>query len=80
MKTKQSRRNFLKVGAAGTLGAVVLSSYAWETGEAAVVAAPAVDPKTFGIGLQLYTVRDAMEIEIQLLHWPRYPKFGYEIC
>jgi sugar phosphate isomerase/epimerase len=62
MKTKQSRRNFLKVGAAGTVGAVVLSSYACKkAGEAAVAAAPAVDPKTFGIGLQLYTVRDAME-------------------
>ncbi len=52
MSTTQSRRNFLKVSATGALGALVLSQYAFKS-------APA-DPKTFGIGLQLYTIRDAM--------------------
>jgi len=52
MKTSQSRRNFLKMSATGALGAIALSQYAFKS-------AP-VDPKTFGIGLQLYTIRDAM--------------------
>jgi sugar phosphate isomerase/epimerase len=47
MKTKQSRREFLKITAAGTLGAIVLSQYSCK-------------PKKPGIGLQLYTIRDAM--------------------
>ena len=52
MKATQSRRNFLKISATGALGTLVLSQYAFRS-------AP-VDPKTFGIGLQLYTIRDAM--------------------
>jgi len=56
MKKLQSRRNFLKVSATGALGAMVLSEYAFK-------AAP-VDPKTFGIGLQLYTIRDAMAKDV----------------
>jgi sugar phosphate isomerase/epimerase len=62
MKTPHSRRDFLRLSAAGTLGAFALSQYACKK---AVVPAPveaeaAVDPKSFGIGLQLYTIRDAM--------------------
>ncbi|HEY5589966.1 MAG TPA: sugar phosphate isomerase/epimerase [Paludibacter sp.] len=56
MKTTQSRRNFLKVSATGALGTLVLSQYAFKS-------AP-VDPKTFGIGLQLYTIRDAMAKDV----------------
>jgi len=56
MKKLQSRRNFLKVSATGALGAMVLSEYAFK--------AAAVDPKTFGIGLQLYTIRDAMAKDV----------------
>jgi len=40
------------MSATGALGAIALSQYAFKS-------AP-VDPKTFGIGLQLYTIRDAM--------------------
>jgi len=54
MKTKQSRREFLKVTAAGTLGAIVLSQYGCKAG----------DPKKTGIGLQLYTIRDAMAADV----------------
>jgi sugar phosphate isomerase/epimerase len=61
MNTKTSRRKFLSLSAAGTLGAVVLSQYACKPAAAPVPAPAAVDPKTFGVGLQLYTVRDAME-------------------
>lgn len=51
MKTKQSRREFLKLTAAGTLGAIVLSQYSCK-------------PKAPGIGLQLYTIRDAMAADV----------------
>jgi len=56
MNTIKSRRNFLKVSATGALGALVLSEYAFKS-------AP-VDPKKFGIGLQLYTIRDAMAKDV----------------
>ncbi len=50
MSKKQSRREFLRVTAAGTLGAIVLSNYGCKS-------AP-------GIGLQLYTIRDAMATDV----------------
>jgi sugar phosphate isomerase/epimerase len=50
MSKKQSRREFLRVTAAGTLGAIVLSNYGCKS-------AP-------GIGLQLYTIRDAMALDV----------------
>jgi sugar phosphate isomerase/epimerase len=53
MKTKQSRRDFLKISAAGALGAIAVSQYACKA-----------DPKSFGIGLQLYTIRDAMKTDV----------------
>ena len=49
MKTKQSRRDFLRISATGTLGAFALSQYGFKT-----------DQKSTGIGLQLYSIRDAM--------------------
>jgi sugar phosphate isomerase/epimerase len=68
MKTKQSRRDFLRLSAAGALGAIVLSQPGCKTaGKTASVPskspAPA-DPKSFGIGLQLYTIRDAMGTDV----------------
>ncbi len=51
MKTNQSRREFLKLTAAGTLGAIVLSQYSCKS-------------KKPGIGLQLYTIRDAMATDV----------------
>ncbi|MBG0860657.1 MAG: sugar phosphate isomerase/epimerase [Bacteroidales bacterium] len=51
MKTKHSRREFIKVTAAGTLGALVYSQYS------CTKALP-------GIGLQLYTIRDAMATDV----------------
>ena len=69
MKTNLSRRDFLRYSATGALGAVVLSQYSCKSGKkpapaAASVAAP-VDPKSFGIALQLYTIRDAMGSDVQ---------------
>jgi len=68
MKTKQSRRDFLRVSAAGALGAIVLSQPGCKTA-AKTASVPskspaAADPKSFGIGLQLYTIRDAMGTDV----------------
>ena len=62
MKTTQSRRNFLRLSATGAMGAFALSQYAFKA--ASESASSAVDPKTFGIGLQLYTIRDAMAKDV----------------
>lgn len=63
MKKSHSRREFLRVSAAGALGAILISHSSCRNAskKAALAEEPAeVDPKTFGIGLQLYTIRDAM--------------------
>ncbi len=54
MRTLKNRRDFLKVSAAGALGVVVLSPMACTS------PTKGTDKKSFGVGLQLYTVRDAM--------------------
>lgn len=63
MKAKQSRRDFLRLTATGAVGALVLTQYSCKTGAKPAPAA-VVDPKTFGIGLQLYTIRDAMAADV----------------
>jgi len=60
MKTKQSRRDFLRVSATGALGAFLISKSNLKTLETSVSGSSAVDLKKFGIALQLYTIRDAM--------------------
>jgi len=64
MKTNHSRREFLKVSAAGALGAFALSSFSNIPGKNPASVATVVDPKSFGIGLQLYTIRDAMKEDV----------------
>jgi sugar phosphate isomerase/epimerase len=66
MKTKQSRRDFLRVSATGALGAIVLSQYSCKSTEktAPVNAKKSADPKSFGLALQLYTIRDAMNADV----------------
>jgi sugar phosphate isomerase/epimerase len=49
----QNRRDFLKISAAGSVGMMLL-------GAAGCGGGAAVDRKSFGVGLQLYTIRDAM--------------------
>ena len=56
MKAKQSRREFLRISAAGALGAVVLSNYSCRGGGAKA--------ELPGVGLQLYTIRDAMAADV----------------
>ncbi len=63
MKTTQSRRNFLRMSATGALGTLALSQYAFKAASESTSAA--VDPKKFGIGLQLYTIRDAMAKDVK---------------
>lgn len=67
MKKSQSRREFLRVSAAGALGAFALSQYACSAAKPAAKAAASrvvTDPKSFGIALQLYTIRDAMAVDV----------------
>ncbi|MDR2886558.1 MAG: TIM barrel protein [Bacteroidales bacterium] len=68
MKTIRSRRDFLKLSAAGAAGAFVISQTSCKFGgkpTADAAAATAVaDKKSFGAGLQLYTIRDAMGVDV----------------
>ena len=54
MKKSQSRREFLRVSAAGALGALAFSQYACMGSQ----------KKAAGIALQLYTIRDAMATDV----------------
>jgi sugar phosphate isomerase/epimerase len=51
MKASQNRRDFLKISGAGALGMMVLSPYG-------------CSPAEVGIGLQLYSIRDAMTADV----------------
>jgi sugar phosphate isomerase/epimerase len=57
MKISQNRRDFLKISGAGALGIMALGPMACTTGTA-------VDKKSFGVGLQLYSIRDAMDEDV----------------
>ena len=67
MKKSQSRREFLRVSAAGALGAFVLSQSSCRNSSKKGTKAQEpviVDPKSFNLGLQLYTIRDAMATDV----------------
>ncbi len=53
----QKRREFLKISAVGSVGMMLL-------GSTAAHAAVSEDRKKFGVGLQLYTIRDAMTADL----------------
>jgi len=53
----QNRRDFLKISAAGSVGMLLL-------GATGCKSAGAVDRKSFGVGLQLYSIRDAMTADV----------------
>jgi sugar phosphate isomerase/epimerase len=57
MTTSQNRRDFLKISTASALGIMALGPLGCSTGAAG-------DRKSFGVGLQLYTIRDAMEADV----------------
>ena len=62
MKTIKSRREFLRLSATGALGAIVLSQTSCRTKGG--TAAKATDLKSFGLGLQLYSVRDELAVDV----------------
>jgi len=64
MKTKQSRREFLRVSAAGAMGALILSNYGCKTGIKPAGVMTLAEHATRGLGLQLYTIRDAMASDV----------------
>jgi sugar phosphate isomerase/epimerase len=64
MKTKQSRRDFLRVTGTGALGAMVIMKSNWRSLVNPAARSNDVDLKKFGIGLQLYTIREAMEKDV----------------
>ncbi|TFH21666.1 MAG: sugar phosphate isomerase/epimerase, partial [Bacteroidia bacterium] len=56
MKASQNRREFLKISGAGALGMAMFSPLG---------CTPATtDVKSFGVGLQLYSIRDAMAADV----------------
>jgi len=54
----QNRRSFLKISAAGSLGMMFLNS-------AASIPAIGTDRKKYGVGIQLYSIRDAMSVDVR---------------
>jgi len=52
----KTRRDFLKISAAGAVGTMVLGTTA--------CASKTVDKKSFGVGLQLYSIRDAIASDL----------------
>jgi sugar phosphate isomerase/epimerase len=60
MKTKSTRRDFLRLSATGALGAFVISRNNMRPFEKLAGGSPVVDMKSYGIGLQLYTIRDVI--------------------
>ena len=63
MKTTQSRRNFLQVSVAGALGVMAVSKAGYGS-PLLSRAISSVDLKSFGVGLQLYTIREAMSKDV----------------
>ncbi|HEX3007392.1 MAG TPA: sugar phosphate isomerase/epimerase [Bacteroidales bacterium] len=55
MNTLHSRRDFLRLSVAGAIGLTALSSFTLKPN--------AIDKKKLGVGLQLYTIRDAMSAD-----------------
>jgi sugar phosphate isomerase/epimerase len=59
MKTAHSRRDFLRISAAGAMGVFALSKLSGQSSAPAPFTR-AADLKSFGVGIQLYTIREAM--------------------
>jgi len=70
MKNLKDRREFLKVSAAGAVGLVAMGSYACKSGgnksteQEQEPETKSVDRKSFGVGVQLYSIRDAMTADV----------------
>jgi sugar phosphate isomerase/epimerase len=55
-----NRRTFLKIAAWGSAGAIMLGSRACKPAKQTAT----IDRKSFGVGIQLYTIRDAMAADV----------------
>jgi sugar phosphate isomerase/epimerase len=64
MKTKQTRRDFLRISTAGAVGAIAVSQVACQTGPKPAPASAVAASELPGIGLQLYTIRDAIQTDV----------------
>jgi sugar phosphate isomerase/epimerase len=64
MKTKHSRRDFLKLSGAGAIAAFAIPALEGKGISMPGPFAAPRDPKSFGLALQLYTIRDAMEKDV----------------
>ena len=53
----QNRREFLKISGVGSLGVMLFGAAGCSTGAA-------IDRKSYGVGLQLYSIRDAMTADV----------------
>ena len=69
MKTTRSRREFIKVSAAGALGALVFSNYSCKNS----------GTKVPGIMLQLYSIRDAMAADVPGSRGVKRTDYGVEV-
>lgn len=60
-----NRRKFFQIAAAGSAGMLLMGGFGCQpkTAATSTTAAP-VDRKSFGVGLQLYTIRDAMAADV----------------
>jgi sugar phosphate isomerase/epimerase len=61
MSTSHNRREFFKISAAGAAGLALLGLQGCGS---ATKPAAAIDKKSFGVGIQLYTLRDAMAADL----------------
>lgn len=64
MKTRRTRREFIQLSAAGAVGALLLAQYSCRNTGPKKEESTGADPKSFGIGLQLYTIRDEMDKDV----------------
>ncbi|PIF05124.1 MAG: xylose isomerase [Draconibacterium sp.] len=68
MKVNKKRREFIRISTAGALGLVALGPMACKPGAKKnnpKEKSGAVDRKSFGVGIQLYTIRDAMAADVE---------------
>ena len=64
MKTKKTRREFLKASASGALGAFIIPGEIWKNSGMTSTTPLVPDEDIRGLGLQLYTIRDAMAKDV----------------
>ena len=64
MRTRHSRRDFIRLSATGAIGAIVLPQSSCGSKGSSSTKATVKDKKITDIGLQLYSVRDEMTADV----------------